>query len=211
MPYEVKWTLDWFCIILLRDFVQKLCIMCDSDGKLLHFACGIAEAKCILAMAVCVCVCLSIYLSLAAFPHYCTDPDLTWRNGRECRVVVHCLADLQSVHGFRCCDNMHICKPYPLQMRIAPSAKCQRVLVLALWLVKTDARAAMKVWERAHDASVRCLLMMLQGLLHYRQWTVWMRTAAVILCIIILLLLLVVVLIMMPMITMMSAICSSLV
>ena len=37
------------------------------------------------------------------------------------------MADLQSVHGFRCYDN--------LQMHVAPNAKCQRVLVLALWLV----------------------------------------------------------------------------
>jgi len=36
---------------------------------------------------------------------------------------VHYWADLQSVHGFRCYDN------------IAPNAKCQRVLVLALCLV----------------------------------------------------------------------------
>jgi len=35
---------------------------------------------------------------------------------------VHYWADLQSVHGFRCCDN------------IAPNAKCQLVLVLALCL-----------------------------------------------------------------------------
>jgi len=37
---------------------------------------------------------------------------------------VHFWADLQSVHVFRCHDN------------IAPSAKCQRVLVLALCLVR---------------------------------------------------------------------------
>jgi len=35
-------------------------------------------------------------------------------------LVVHCRANLQSVRGFRCYDN------------IAPNAKCQRVLVLAL-------------------------------------------------------------------------------
>jgi len=28
-------------------------------------------------------VCVSVYLSLAAFPHYFTDPDVTWRNGRD--------------------------------------------------------------------------------------------------------------------------------
>jgi len=26
--------------------------------------------------------CLRVCLSLAAFPHYCTDPDVTWGNGR---------------------------------------------------------------------------------------------------------------------------------
>jgi len=67
--------------------------------------------------------CLSVCLSLAAFPHYCTDPDVTSGNDRGCPVVVHYWADLQSVHRFRCYDN------------IALNAKCQRVLVLALWLV----------------------------------------------------------------------------
>jgi len=28
------------------------------------------------------CVCVSVCLSLAAFPHYCTDPDVTRGNGR---------------------------------------------------------------------------------------------------------------------------------
>jgi len=32
------------------------------------------EAKCVVVMA----VCLSVCLSLAAFPQYCTDPDITW-------------------------------------------------------------------------------------------------------------------------------------
>jgi len=63
-------------------------------------------------------------LSLATFPHYCTDPDVNWGNGRGCPLVVHYWADLQLVHRFHCYDN------------IAPNAKCQRVLVLALCLVK---------------------------------------------------------------------------
>jgi len=45
------------------------------------------------------CVCLS----LAAFPyysHYCTDPDVSWGNGRGCPLVVHYWVDFQSVHGF---------------------------------------------------------------------------------------------------------------
>ena len=43
---------------------------------------------------------LCVCLSLAAFPHYCTDPDITWGNGKGCPLVVHYWADLQSVHGF---------------------------------------------------------------------------------------------------------------
>jgi len=40
---------------------------------------------------------LCVCLSLATFPHYCMDPNVTWRNGWGCPVVVHFLADLQSV------------------------------------------------------------------------------------------------------------------
>ena len=68
-------------------------------------------------------VCLSVCLSLAAFPHYYTDPDVTWGNGKGCPLVVQYWVDLQSLHGFRCYDN------------IASNAKCERVLVLALCLV----------------------------------------------------------------------------
>jgi len=63
---------------------------------------------------------LCVCLSLAAFPYYCTDPDVI---SSGCPLVVHYWADLQSVHGFRCYDN------------VAPNAKCQRVLVLAVCLV----------------------------------------------------------------------------
>ena len=50
-------------------------------------------------------MCLCVSPSLAAFPHYCTDPDVTGGNGTGCPVVVHYLPDLQLVHGFRCYDN----------------------------------------------------------------------------------------------------------
>jgi len=69
------------------------------------------------------CVCLHVCLSLAAFPHYCTDPDVTWRNGRRCPIVVHCWADLQSVHGFRCYDNIRVCKLIALYTANAYSAE----------------------------------------------------------------------------------------
>jgi len=71
--------------------------------------------KCMLLTAICVSVCLS----LIAFPYYCTDLDVTW----GMVLVVHYWVDLQSVHGFHYYDN------------IAPNAKCQRVLVLALCLI----------------------------------------------------------------------------
>jgi len=76
------------------------------------------DAKGIVATAVCVsvCVCLSVWLFLAACPHYCTGPDVTWGNGRGCLLVVQYWADLQLVHEFCWYDS------------IAPNAKCQRVL-----------------------------------------------------------------------------------
>jgi len=46
---------------------------------------------------------LSVFL--AAFPHYYTDPGVSWGNGRRCPLVVHYWVDLQSVYGFRCYDN----------------------------------------------------------------------------------------------------------
>ena len=68
----------------------------------------------------CLCVCLSV----AAFPHYCTDPDVSCGHGTvRGAIVAHYWADLHSVHEFRCYDN------------IVPDAKCQRVLVLPLCLV----------------------------------------------------------------------------
>ena len=76
----------------------------------------------------CVSACLSVCLYLAAFPHYCTDPDVSWGSGRGCPPVGHDWADLLLVHGFRCYDNT------------APNAKCPRVLVLAVCLVLFDDR-----------------------------------------------------------------------
>jgi len=51
----------------------------------------------------CVCLSVSVYLSLAAFPHYCMQPDSSLRGMLgECPLVVHYWVDLQSVHEFRC-------------------------------------------------------------------------------------------------------------
>jgi len=54
------------------------------------------------------CVCLCAWLSLATFPHYCMDPDVSWRNGRGFPLVVHYWTDLQSLHGFLSYDNIHM-------------------------------------------------------------------------------------------------------
>ena len=49
---------------------------------------------------------LCVCLSTAACLHYCMDPDVTWGSGRGCPLVVHYWADLQSVYGLRCYDNI---------------------------------------------------------------------------------------------------------
>jgi len=49
---------------------------------------------------------LCVCLSAAACLHYCTDPDVTSGSGSGCPLVVHCRADLQSVHGLRCYGNI---------------------------------------------------------------------------------------------------------
>jgi len=82
-----------------------------------------------LCVCVCIylCVCLCVYLSLAAFPHYCTDLNVTWKDGRVPRSYA-LWAELQSVYGFRCYDNI---SPHILAVgaydSIAANAKCQRV------------------------------------------------------------------------------------
>ena len=66
------------------------------------------------------CVCLSVIcLSLAAFPHYCADPDVTWRNGTG--VPSSCAL----LGGFA------IGARVSLLRQLAPNTKCQRVRVLA--------------------------------------------------------------------------------
>jgi len=50
------------------------------------------------------CVCVSVRGRMPTL--YCTDPDVTWGSGRGCPLVVHYLADLQSVHGLRCYGNI---------------------------------------------------------------------------------------------------------
>jgi len=48
---------------------------------------------------------LCVCLSLAAFPYYCTDPDVTWEWQGYPVVVHYYWADLESENGFRSYDN----------------------------------------------------------------------------------------------------------
>jgi len=43
---------------------------------------GHARLSLPLSFSLYVCKCASVCLSLAAFPHYCTDPDVTWGNDK---------------------------------------------------------------------------------------------------------------------------------
>jgi len=67
-------------------------------------------------------VCLCVCLPLDAFPHYCTDLDVTWR-------MVEVPPNRELLGGFA------IGARVALLWQHSASAKCQRVLVLALCLV----------------------------------------------------------------------------
>ena len=90
--------------------VSTFCQVIQKHELLLHFAWVVDDAKCIVVtrvcLSLCVCVCLCVCLSAAVRPHYCTDPDVNWRRGRGCPLVVHYWTDLQSVHRLRCYGNI---------------------------------------------------------------------------------------------------------
>jgi len=68
-------------------------------------------------------VCVSVHSS-----HYCTDPDVTWGNGRGCPPVVHYWADLQLVHGFRRYDSIALrVLAISAHNSVVANAKCLRV------------------------------------------------------------------------------------
>jgi len=76
---DIKWL--WGSDCWRRTSRRYLCILpwyvditVSSVEFLLHFVWGVAEVKYIVVTAVCV----SVSLSLAAVPHYCMDPVVTW-------------------------------------------------------------------------------------------------------------------------------------
>jgi len=93
-----------FCTLYRDNVATHILQRCRECW--LQFAWVVDDAKGIVVTRVCVCVCLCVCLSAAACLHYCTDPDVTWGNGRGCPLVVHYWADLQSVHGLCCYGNV---------------------------------------------------------------------------------------------------------
>ena len=89
-----------------------------SRTPLLHFAWGIAEAKCTCILATAVCV--YVTREMVGVPSSCA-----LLGGFAIGAQVSLLWQHTYVNLW----------PYTLQMHIARNAKCQRVLVLALWLV----------------------------------------------------------------------------
>jgi len=89
------------------------------------------------------CVCMSFPRRIPTLLH---GPGCNLGNVR-CPLVVQYWADLQAVHGFHCYDN------------IAPNAKCQRVLVLGLCLVKSYIRMYVCIAEFCiHRVSTKSII-----------------------------------------------------
>jgi len=111
---------------------------------------------------------LCVCLSAAACPHYCTDPDVTWGSGRGCSLVVHCWADLQSVHGWRCYGSItRNVSEYMLVLVV-----CQESPQLsALWLQsgcwKILTNAFCKIWCFSYNTAEE---MMFISVLFLRMW-----------------------------------------
>ena len=137
-------------------------IVCDGEEHIsfgvgrhgpLHFAWAVDDAKCILVTL----VCLSVFvrLSLAAFPHYCTDPNVTGENGRGCPLVVPYWVDLQSVHRFRCYDNSAEREiPASACTRSMPGSTCGCTWVAGktMWSLVNTCHAWAAWWVTQHTA-----------------------------------------------------------
>jgi len=78
-------------------------VLWQGPPCLLYFTWVVDVTKCIVVPRVCVSVCLSVPHRILILLH---RPGCNLGNGRGCCLVVHYWADLQSVHRFRCCDNI---------------------------------------------------------------------------------------------------------
>jgi len=133
----------------------------------LHFAWGIAEARCILVTRICVPICVFVCLCLAAFPHYCMDRDVTWGNRRACPLVVHYWADLQSVCTVR----------VSLLCNVVPNVKCQRVLCTRC--NSTRSVSVCDYWLSCGCCAVTKPVVTMLSLVSWNVLTVWHRLVVV--------------------------------
>jgi len=74
--------------------------------------------------------------------HYYIDPDVTWRSGRRCHLVVHYWADLQSGHRLRCYGNI------TRTQMLASTSEYMLVLAVCLVSYKCSAVAETGVWPQ---------------------------------------------------------------
>jgi len=89
---------------LLHNFIRCECFViftfCVSPRRRKTY-CG--HARLCVCVSVCVCVCLSVRGRNPTLLH---GPGCNLGSGTDCPLVVHCWADLQSVHGLRCYGNI---------------------------------------------------------------------------------------------------------
>jgi len=128
-PVVTVASLQWSALFLMHRQPEERAHIAELNRNIVTFRvsrrpremyCGHAR------LCVCVCVCLSA----AACPHYCTDPDVTRESGKGCPLVLHYWADLQSVHGLRCCGiTMEMQSPAVIrQAHLTPHACRTRTL-----------------------------------------------------------------------------------
>ena len=86
-------------------------------------------------------MCLSVCMSVSRYIPILHGPECNLAEWQGCPLVVHYLDDLQSVHGFRCYDNIHVCKLISLHTANAYSAEremsasaCTRCMTGSLYL-----------------------------------------------------------------------------
>jgi len=126
------------------------CIALDCVGLryVTLYYCIVVTRVCV-RVCVCVCVCLYVCVSTSACLHYCTDPDVTWGSGRECPLVVHYWADLQSVHRLRCYGNITRTRNVSEYMLVCLLALCLVIIMHTLCRRKvvTSEAVVFKRWR----------------------------------------------------------------
>ena len=95
-------------------------------------------------------MCLSVCLSAAACLHYCTDPDVTWGSDRECPLVVHYWADLQSVNRLHCYGNIARTRNVSEYMPILALCLVIIIIIVSVRRIASDRREIVRIREAHH-------------------------------------------------------------